>query len=366
MIRSFIGLDLHTTQITTHHITVDENGHTVRQAGRYAIDRLESDFLPLINEQTAVCLEAGTGCHSLARLLLAKGARTFIVDARRLPQIFMTARKTDRIDAKKLADLLKRHLETDDPDDGFPEVFIADVDAQKLRMLVSQYEHLGQEITMTINTLYALFRQWLIHVERSCVIDELDFYMANPRFPPEAVFLAQQIRRRYEALLADKKAVHDMIEKVGVQRFPEQVHLLIGISGISVFGAAVIMSDIITIDRFKSRKKLANHLCSAPRVDSSNTIVRIGHLNKAGRHMSFAILLQAVNHLVHGDRFLTAYAERMAGKPANKIRVTIVAKTITHIFYILKNKQPNRCLNIDTFKGKEGHLNRLLNNATAA
>lgn len=366
MARVYIGLDLHSTQITIHRIVVSDNGTVKRENGRYLIDQVETVFLKTITSDCAACLEAGSGCHALARMIVDAGGRAFIVNPTDMAQIYRAAKKTDQVDAKKLADALKRHLESDDPKDNFPEVFIADADSQRLRMLVSQYQHLCSQITALKNNLYAIFRQWLVHVDKGTIMEELDSYLVHPRLPPEVGIIARQSRAQFQCLAASKEETRLLIEKIGVVRFPEEVRLLIGLSGVSVFGAAVIMSDIITISRFGSHKKLANYLRAAPRVDSSNTTVHIGRLNKAGRKMSFGILLQSVTHLVDGNPYLAAYVYRAVGKPANKLRATVVARTTTQIYYMLKNKTPNRFLIKDNFHKKELQLKKYLSPAEAA
>ena len=149
-------------------------------------------------------------------------------------------------------------------------------------------------------------------------------------------------------------------------RFREELGILIGVNGISVFGAACIMADIITIDRFRSHKNLASYLSAAPRVDASNNTVHIGRLNKSGRKMSFEILLQSVNHLVDGNPHLLAYTERKNGKSKNKIRATIVARSIRQVFYMLKNREENRFINLVSYKTKKRHMEKILETQKSA
>ena len=77
-----------------------------------------------------------------------------------------------------------------------------------------------------------------------------------------------------------------------------------------MLGASIIMSDIVTIKRFRSRKNLASYLRAAPRVDASNQTIHIGRLNKAGRKASFHMLLQGINHMIDHNPFLAKYAQR--------------------------------------------------------
>jgi transposase len=272
----------------------------------------------------------------------------------------MSAKKTDKVDAKKLADCLKQHLESKDSDDGFPEVCVADEDTQRLRMLISQYQRVNADMTALKNNLYSLFRQWLVQVDKGFVIERLDSYLEHPRLPPEVGIIARREKQRHEELEAFKAELRSLIESIGVIRYREQVSLLIGISGISVFGAACIMADIIKVDRFRTSKNLASYLRAAPRVDASNNTVHIGRLNKAGRKMAFEILLQSVNHLVDGNPNLLRYTKHAVGKSKNKVRAAVVGRTIRQIFYILKNKEPNWFLKEETYSNKKRQVEKIL------
>ncbi|MEI6388080.1 MAG: transposase, partial [Spirochaetota bacterium] len=141
-------------------------GTVTRKSGRYSIEALERQFIESLHAGCAVCIEAGSGSHTLARIVASTGARTFVVHPLAMTHIFMTAEKTDKVDAKKLADCLKRHLESNDPGDALPEVYVADEEAQRLRMLVAQYQRVTAEITALKNNLHALFRQWLVHTDK--------------------------------------------------------------------------------------------------------------------------------------------------------------------------------------------------------
>ncbi len=360
MDKEYIGIDLHSTQVTVHRIIIGEKGEIERRKSQYPMERMETHFIASLHPGCAVCVEAGSGSHTLARMIVAAGARAFVVNPLSMPQIFMTAKKTDVIDAKKLADCLKQHLENKDPNDGFPEVTVADEDTQRLRMLISQYQRVNAEMTALKNNLYALFRQWLVQVDKGCIIERLDNYLEHPRLPPEVGIIARQEKHRYEELEAFKAELRSMIESIGVIRYREQVGLLIGVSGISVFGAVCIMADIITIDRFRTSKNLVSYLRAAPRVDASNNTIHIGRLNKAGRKMAFEILLQSVTHLVDGNPNLLRYTKHAVGKSKNKIRAAVVGRTIRQIFYILKNKEPNWFLQEGTFAIKKRQFERIL------
>jgi transposase len=366
MDRTYIGIDAHSTQITTHTICISESGQATRTIGRYRIEELETKFLNRLKTGTCACIEAGSGSCLLARMIVAAGARAFVVHPNHLKVIFETGKKTDRVDAKKLADILMRHLEIDDPNDGFPEVFVPDDQVQRLRMLISHYHHITQNLNAIRNQMYSVFRQWLVSVERGAIIDNLELYLSHPRINAEAKLIINQLLEVYKVFEQQKKDTHELICTLGVERFPEQVDALIGISGVSIFGASILMADIVDIQRFKNAKKLTSYLHSAPRVDSSNDRTKIGHINKCGRKASFGILLQSANHLPKSIPALGRYKSKVVGKAANKIRAAMVGKTIVRIFYILKNHEPARFKVESTYQAKRKEFDKYRKTIQAA
>lgn len=147
-----------------------------------------------------------------------------------------------------------------------------------------------------------------------------------------------------------RKALKEMIARMGLREKPAEVQLLTGIQGISVFGAVCIMVDIDRIDRFPNPKKLAAYLSSAPKVDASKTSVRVKGLHKHGRKVAFTTILQSLNHIIKSNvNFKSFSDQKKQGKAACKVRAALVRKTITTIFYMLKNNEPHRFINTATY-----------------
>jgi len=360
MVRVYIGVDLHSTQITVHQIMLDGTTILQRVNCRYSIDQIEEHFIALLGPESYLCVEAGSGSHVFAHLARAMGAHAFIVDPQRLPQIYMTGKKTDRIDAKKLADYLKQHIESGDKDDGFAEVYVAPKHTQIMRMLINQYQRATSEMTSITNNLYSIFRQNMIPVDKGSIMRQLDTCLAHERSNKYIALIVDRELKKYKELEIERKELRTQIEELGVQYHLEEMRLLIGVNGISVFGAACIMADIITISRFPSAKHLTSYLRAAPRVDASNKTIHIGRLNKAGRHTAFAVLLQSVNHLKNGNPFILRYTKRAVGKSVNKVRCAAVGRAIRQVFYILKRKEQNRFMNASNFETKNRQIDRIL------
>jgi transposase len=137
------------------------------------------------------------------------------------------------------------------------------------------------------------------------------------------------------------------------------------IHGVSVFGSVCIMTDIVDIRRSRTRRHLVSYLRAAPRVDSSNERTHIGGINKRGRRLTFTLFLEASHHLVEAT-ILERFVARSPGKSRKQVRVAVVGRTITTIFYMLKKSEASRFPRESSFRRKKRELERFKNFDLAA
>ena len=150
----------------------------------------------------------------------------------------------------------------------------------------------------------------------------------------------------------------DLFCKEG-EKYKEDVNLLVSIPGISHIGALAIISDIADISRFKSAKNLCSYLRTAPKVDSSNNQVHIGHINKCSRKQSLFYILQAEQFMVqHNKRLDRFYQQKKNGKSTGKVRIAVARKTMVAIFHMLKRRELYRYYDINLYNRKVAAFQR--------
>jgi transposase len=88
-----------------------------------------------------------------------------------------------------------------------------------------------------------------------------------------------------DKLERDEADIETLKDKILIQAEPfmTQIDILTSMKGISVFIAIAIITDIISVSRFKDSKHFTSYLRSAPHVANSNTSVNIRGTNKKGR-----------------------------------------------------------------------------------
>lgn len=88
------------------------------------------------------------------------------------------------------------------------------------------------------------------------------------------------------------------------------VGLLITIPGIDFYSAMVLSSEIGSIERFSTDKKLVAWAGMAPSLRRSGDVVKMGRISKEGNQMVRWIMVQAALNAVRSDARLRAFYER--------------------------------------------------------
>jgi len=360
----YFGVDLHKDQITWHCITRQADGSLERTNGKVSTSHIVDSFVPMLGATDCyVIVEASCSTFFFYGLIERHCTKAIVINPAAFREMYMTGKKTDRIDAKKLADRLMYHIEMNDPEDGFPEVFVPDAEALHIRKLVTAYELLVKQMTQLKNQFKAVLRSKLIADYDAALEEGLGKLMEDSRLDEADLILVKALATAHTGLGEEKNLIKKAILEMGARRFRNETRLLITVSGISILGAIVFMSDIVTIHRFKSAKKLTAYLASVGKVDSSGNSVREGGLSRRGRRTSYRFILQGLEHIVQGNSGFRRFTERHASKKANKVRSAIVRKTFVAMYYMLKNEEAYRFIDERIYRRKEREFEKLLQNA---
>ena len=266
-----IGLDVHARRWT--YVILDENGKKVMtRSGRGSWDKL---LLQLANvkEPFAICFEASTGYGYLHDRLQRIARRVQVAHPGHLRLIFRSKRKSDRVDAEKLAKLL--YL------DEVPPVYVPSVDVRGWRRLIEHRHGLVGDRTRLKNKIRALLRThaitapkglwgkqgmaWLNDVELATEMDELQ----RDILVGELESLAARIQRVEAALSA--RAEKD-----------PGVALLRTIVGVGVRTGEAVMAYLDDPHRFNRNHQVGSYFGLVPSQDQSADRNRLGHITRQG------------------------------------------------------------------------------------
>jgi len=319
------GLDVHRDFCEV--ALADEDG--VRSAGRIAtrVPQLEL-FAQSLARGDAVALEATTGADRIVAVLERAGIRVVVANTRKLKSITEAKAKTDRLDARLLARMLRSGL--------LDEVWTPDERTRALRRLTNRRERLVRARTRAKNEAHGVLARTLC--ERPPVTDAFGAggrrWLAGLELPTDERLTLDGCLRQVDFLDAEVAALDGEIATRALA-WPEVLRLM-SVPGVNVQTAATFMASIGDIHRFSSPRKLVSYLGLDPRVrQSGSAAARHGHISKAGaseaRHMLGEVAWKVM--LTPGP--LRAFFERVRVRRGPQIAATATARKLVVLFWHL-------------------------------
>lgn len=326
----FVGVDLHTNRLTAFYITPAE-----RYSEDFELTELNK-FLETIDNDSFVAVEASCNTFKFVDQVREKTAGVTVVNPHKMRLISMVNKKTDKVDAEKLAMFIKaEHL---GGEEMIEAVYVPPQAIRNLRSLFVTYQHFQQHVVMIKNRIHALMKQNMIFIKTSDMNSQVgrkriaDAVTENigTKFQVECLF------KTLEQLQIQQDTIVSQIYLSG-KNYRKEINILTSLSGISVFTALAVISDIGTVKRFGSAKKFAMYLRSAPGIDSSNESTKIKRTSKFGRKLSITLIIQGLSHFRKSHSQLGKWSDAAIarGKSRGKVRMAVTRKVITQMYHML-------------------------------
>jgi transposase len=330
-----VGIDLHKSR--SHVAVIDEHGE-LSVSRRIAND--PDTFVELLGGlegETQIAVEATYGWEWLAELLEDAGYDLHLAHPLRTKAIAAARVKTDAVDARTLAQLLRADL--------LPEAYVAPRELRDLRDLLRQRVVLTQMRSALKNRVHALLaRQGIRH-------DHADLFGRAGQVTLKQLPLRPQPRHRLEVLLRligdfDREIDALATEIDRLAKHDPRVEVLTQLRGIGRYIAMLIIAEVGEVERFPS----ARHLCAwaglTPTVRSSDGKARLGHISRLGSSTLRWALVEAAQHAQRGGGPLRESFERIAKRRGRQVaKVATARKLLTLCYYGLRDGEI-RCLNV--------------------
>jgi transposase len=294
-------------------------------AGRLAVWRQ-----PLL-----AAVESMNGARFVHDQLERHGWRVEVADAARVRGLAPLACKTDRIDARVLAELCRRDL--------VPAIWLPDEETRGARERARFRLHLVKHRTALKNRIH----QTLFSFGRSCPLSDLfgvagRQLLARLELPqPWAGDVAASLRL-IDELDREISTLERQLRAAGADH--RYLPLLRTVPGIGWVLAYTIAAEIGDIDRFASSAKLVGYTGLCPRVYQSGEHDRRGPLSKHGpRYLRWA-LLEAATHACRHPHYARRYQEtkRRLGKQRGPrvAQVDLARRLAQATWHMLTHNQP--------------------------
>ncbi len=137
------------------------------------------------------------------------------------------------------------------------------------------------------------------------------------------------------------------------------VRLLLSMTGIDVFSAMVIATEIVDIKRFATAWKLVSYAGLAPGYRESAGKVRCGRVTKQGSKWLRCIMVQSARQAVRHDERFKAYYERVKRRKGDANAIVAVAKEmLVVIWFMLWRQELYRGVKTELYRRKLAKLER--------
>ena len=267
-----IGLDVHRDFC---EVAVADGGRA-RSAGRIATDPEQSElFARSVAPDDRVVLEATGNALAIARILEPHVAEVVLAHAKQVRAIAHAKVKTDKVDARMLADLLAAGL--------IPRVWIGDERIRMLRRLVSRRRGLVKRRTQIKNEISAVLSRNL--KGRPLVSDLFGrrgrAWLAEQALPIDERLTLDGALRQLDFVAGELGQVDRVIAEQVLD--DPDVRRLMTIPGIDVVTASTLRAVIGDVRRFPTSRHLVGYLGLHPTVrQSGNGPARHGRVSKGG------------------------------------------------------------------------------------
>jgi transposase len=268
----YIGIDLHKARFQ-----VCAMARTGERGWEGSFERTAEGiaaFVARCTPQTAVAVEATGPTWSFVDHLLGQVASVCVVDTRKTKLKAGYAAKTDRLDARRLADALRR--------ESVVSLYIPPPAIREMRELCRHRLALAQMRTRVLQRLRALLlRQGFGDPPATRLRSRAgQAWLDQITMPPHALRALRSLRQLERDLTAQLAIVESDVAREAAA--DPIVHRLQRLHGVGPVIGLMLRAEIGDIARFPTPGHLASYAGLVPRVDQSATRTRYGRITKDG------------------------------------------------------------------------------------
>lgn len=329
---NYVGIDVSSKSFVVH--AIDRKKRLVFQGEiapvKTALLKLIEDLGP---EPMKVVFEAGNQMKWLAETLQGcDSVDLHVVHPNELKWISKASSKTDKVDARKMAELARGDL--------LPrKVHIVEGSVRALRELASARLTIQAKRIALINSIRALLLQEGVR------LTEKFFGRHDWRERLGKVAVSDTGRIVIAAYMQSIDALQEteaeLTEKI-VAIKDERLEFLESIPGIGLLSSRVLLGALDNVQRFDDRKAVGKYGALTPTIYQSGSVTNIGRINRDGRHEVRRVLLQCAHTVARMKSFesrpLREFFERLVKRRGKKIAIVALARKLLTIAYgVLKN-----------------------------
>ncbi len=339
----YVGIDVGKTRCRVS--MMDEHGAVVDEFGFDNDHEGISSLAATLTMDDRVVMES-TGAYwlSIYERLDSMHVATVLASPSKTKAIAWARIKSDKVDARILAHLLRADL--------IPESYVPPKDVREMRELIRHRASIVRVRTMVKNRVHAMVdRNGLKHDFSDLFGKGGVGWLRSLELPPMDRLMLDNHLAHLESLDGQISRVDDRITERASQ--DEDVRLLLSLTGVDVFSALLIRSEIGDIKRFPNYKKLVSWAGLAPSLHQSGSVEYHGAITKQGSKMLRWIMVEAARSASMHDPRLRSFYERVKERRGDQKAVVAVAnKMLKIVWFMLTRREEYESTNRERYKTK--------------
>lgn len=327
MSKLYVGVDWH--KRTSTWVAIDEHRNQVYQRSWGCTPpEVEAALasLPASASDVSLAVEPVCGWRWMTDLCEASGVDTHIANTIKLRQIADSGQKTDKNDARTLAELLRA--------DYLPEAYKASDDMYVLRALVRERAHFISQSTATKCRIHSVCTAQGAHTTSDRPLHKIGWDTLNNK--------TSGLAEMYQSLEEIAAHVANLEQKIaGVIAHTDTYKTLLSLPGIGPITAAAIYAEVADFTRFKKPSALISYAGIYPKERSSGDRQRYGSISKAGSKVLRYSIIEAAMRVRDTESSRNLYTHYLAAredrnKTPKQARVVLAHKLLTIAWYLVQ------------------------------
>src|SRR4051794_7562857 len=287
-----------------------------------------------LGSEVVACLEMMSGAAWVRDQLAAAGWTVQVADARKAKAVGSLAAKTDKLDARVLAELARRDL--------VPRVHVSSFGDRELKERLGRRMHMIRLRTAAINRAHGVLSQFGVRI----AFDRLRAHDAHELLVERGV--PEVWRRSIAEAVAIVRALDERLVPIEQELRPlaradERVRLLVTIPGVGDLLGLTIASEIGDISRFASARKLVGYSGLTPRIYQSGQKSRTGKLSRSGSTLLRWAAIEAAQQAWRPNNpwhHLYLDVKQRCGGKGNPAKAAVARKVLIASWHVLSLQQP--------------------------
>jgi transposase len=306
-------------------------------------------------ECTAVLESTGNMWTRIHDTLEESGIDTILANPYKTKIIAEAKIKSDKLDARILADLLRTDL--------VYESYVPTKEFREKRSLIRHRISLVRNRTMLENKVHSILDKYDYNTELTDIFGKSGITWLK------TLDVSAIDRLIMNTTLATIENINLQIETISKELAKyawdsDDVNILLSMTGIDVFSAMLIAVEIVDIKRFSTPWKLVSYAGLAPSTRESSGKTKTGRITKQGSPWLRWISVQCAMTAVRYDQRLRTFYERLKSRKGSAKAIVATAKEIlVIIWYMLTRRELYRQMNKDRYQQKLSRIKKIKESA---